>query len=246
MAMSGACAGTVIPQAANGIPSGLYALGGTVLGGVAWSGFLAGHVSRRAAAASASSTSNPAQPKLTVYERAGVSRDAAFAVFETLCLGAVWAMALYEPDRSRALFRPATGGLLIGLAQLVSMLSRKTMVGTSTAYEEAGKLFWWLVAGAKGAAPTLKNILFVGGMAAGAHALAAAWPEFAPAQTARADQIAPLVAVAGGFFLAVGSRVSGGCTSGHGISGMSMFSTSSFVTIGAMFGTAALLLPLFD
>jgi uncharacterized membrane protein YedE/YeeE len=52
-------------------------------------------------------------------------------------------------------------------------------------------------------------------------------------------------AILGGITLIVGSRVAGGCTSGHGISGMSMLSVASFVTVGGMFaggmGSAAAL-----
>jgi uncharacterized membrane protein YedE/YeeE len=43
-------------------------------------------------------------------------------------------------------------------------------------------------------------------------------------------------AIGGGILLSIGSRMAGGCTSGHGISGMSMLSISSFVTVAAMFG----------
>ena len=42
-------------------------------------------------------------------------------------------------------------------------------------------------------------------------------------------------AMVGGAALIVGARAAGGCTSGHGISGMSALSKASFVTIGAMF-----------
>jgi len=39
----------------------------------------------------------------------------------------------------------------------------------------------------------------------------------------------------GGTLMILGSRIAGGCTSGHGISGMSMGAKSSFVTVTAMF-----------
>jgi uncharacterized membrane protein YedE/YeeE len=51
--------------------------------------------------------------------------------------------------------------------------------------------------------------------------------------------------VVGGVLLTIGSRIAGGCTSGHGISGMSLLSVSSFISVGAMFaggmGLAAIL-----
>jgi uncharacterized membrane protein YedE/YeeE len=58
--------------------------------------------------------------------------------------------------------------------------------------------------------------------------------------------IAPLQALLGGVSLAMGARIGGGCTSGHGISGMATLGRSSFVTVAAMFAagiaSAALLL----
>lgn len=42
-------------------------------------------------------------------------------------------------------------------------------------------------------------------------------------------------AIAGGIALTIGGRLAGGCTSGHGISGMSMLSIASFITVAAMF-----------
>jgi uncharacterized membrane protein YedE/YeeE len=44
----------------------------------------------------------------------------------------------------------------------------------------------------------------------------------------------------GGCFLVFGARLAGGCTSGHGISGLSIFSVSSLVTISSMFITATI------
>ncbi|CRK25344.1 hypothetical protein BN1723_003251 [Verticillium longisporum] len=292
MALAGACPGTVIPQAAVGVPSGLYALFGTLIGGIAWSGFISSRAAR------AESRAPAENPKLTVQERLGISSTAIFTIFEAICavalytagtasapsryaainpalgglciglaqlfsmlerLGisstaiftifeAICAVALYAagtasaPSRYAAI-NPALGGLCIGLAQLFSMLVRKTMVGVSTAYEEAGKHFFWLAEGASGPRPGAKNLLFAAGVGAGARLLTS-WD---PAFKAGVSDITvdPLLAVAGGVCLAVGSRLAGGCTSGHGISGMSMFSTSSFVTIVSMFGAGALFMPLF-
>jgi uncharacterized membrane protein YedE/YeeE len=42
----------------------------------------------------------------------------------------------------------------------------------------------------------------------------------------------------GGLFLVFGARLAGGCTSGHGISGISTFSKGSFLTISVMFFSA--------
>src|SRR5204862_6892357 len=56
--------------------------------------------------------------------------------------------------------------------------------------------------------------------------------------TGETVKISKLAAVVGGFMMAVGSRIAGGCTSGHGISGMAQFGISSFVSVSAMFASA--------
>jgi uncharacterized membrane protein YedE/YeeE len=59
-------------------------------------------------------------------------------------------------------------------------------------------------------------------------------------------EITTLRAIGGGAIMLFGSRLAGGCTSGHGISGMSMLSISSFVSVAAMFiggmGLAAIII----
>lgn len=247
MALSGACPGTVVSQAATAVPSGLYALAGAALGGIVWSGFLSDAIARRVASsqratASASASAVTPPPALTIYERLGVSYTTALVVFEAACAAAVFA----SPVSSRyAALAPALGGVMIGLSQLFSVLSRKTMLGVSTSYDELGKYFWWLARGdaVRGVSPpSNKNLLFVAGVAAGSWGLVTLDPRFAPVP--KEVSVEPVAAVLGGFLLAVGSRVSGGCTSGHGLSGMSMFSTSSLITMVAMFGVGALAMPL--
>jgi uncharacterized membrane protein YedE/YeeE len=45
-----------------------------------------------------------------------------------------------------------------------------------------------------------------------------------------------MLSMFGGVFLVWGSRLAGGCTSGHGISGLGQLSVASLVTVAAMFG----------
>jgi len=51
-----------------------------------------------------------------------------------------------------------------------------------------------------------------------------------------AAQVTPWKAVLGGVAMVFGARLAGGCTSGHGISGMATFAVASFITVAAMFG----------
>ncbi|KAK1974881.1 YeeE/YedE family protein [Colletotrichum cereale] len=239
MALSGSCPGTVLAQIAVGTGSGIYVLAGAVLAGIAWTGSLQRLITSNAAAA------EPENPRLTVHERVGASRAAAFVGLETLYAGVVYASLKYTPASPRAVVAPAAGGLLIGLAQLFSLLTRKSMLGVSTSYDEIGRYFWWAVRGGgeKGKPASYSNILFSASLAGGAWALAKTYPDLVLG--AAEPVISPSLAAAGGFLIGLGSRIAGGCTSGHGLSGVSVFSTSSFVTLMSMFGAGALVAPYF-
>ncbi|KAK2023064.1 YeeE/YedE family protein [Colletotrichum zoysiae] len=237
MALSGSCPGTVLAQIAVGTGSGIYVLAGAALAGIAWTGSLQGLVTSNAGAA------GPENPRLTVHERLGVSRAAAFVGLEALYAGVIYASWRHTP--AATVISPAVGGLLIGLAQLFSLLARKSMLGVSTSYDEIGRYFWWAVRGGgeKGKPASYSNILFSASLAAGAWAIAKAYPELA---FGAAEQVvSPSLAAAGGFLIGLGSRIAGGCTSGHGLSGVSVFSTASFVTVMSMFGAGALVAPYF-
>ncbi|KAK6219522.1 YeeE/YedE family protein [Colletotrichum tabaci] len=239
MAISGSCPGTVLAQIAVGTKSGVYVLAGAAAAGIAWTGSLQKLITSNTAAA------GPENPRLTVYERVGVSRAVTFVGFEALFAGIVYATMKYTPASPYAVVAPTVGGLVIGLAQLFSLLTRKSMLGVSTSYDEIGRYFWWAARGGgeKGKPASYGNILFSASLAAGAWALAKAYPDFAlgAADTA----VSPSLAAAGGFLIGLGSRIAGGCTSGHGLSGVSVFSTASFVTVISMFGAGALVAPYF-
>ncbi len=54
------------------------------------------------------------------------------------------------------------------------------------------------------------------------------------------------MAIAGGFLLAVGARIAGGCTSGHGISGTILMSVGSWIALMSFFvGGMMIALPIF-
>lgn len=54
--------------------------------------------------------------------------------------------------------------------------------------------------------------------------------------TALETSVVPVQALFGGAVMAFGASMAGGCTSGHGISGLVTFSLASLVSVGAMFG----------
>mmetsp|Transcript_42376 Transcript_42376/g.106919 ORF Transcript_42376/g.106919 Transcript_42376/m.106919 type:complete len:311 (+) Transcript_42376:140-1072(+) len=72
----------------------------------------------------------------------------------------------------------------------------------------------------------------VGGVMAGAFLSSHLSGSFA---SASALAQSPLLSLLGGFLIVGGSRLADGCTSGHGISGMSSLALTSFVAVPAMF-----------
>ncbi|KAK8105987.1 hypothetical protein PG999_009346 [Apiospora kogelbergensis] len=227
MALSGACAGTVFAQNGAGVRSSFYALGGAMVGGIVWTGFLRPALQRR---------QKPSSPKeLTVDRQMGWGRGVTLALLETVFVAVIGAVATSHITHTRGPVHPIAGGLLIGLAQLFSILLRKSMLGTSTSFEEFGDYFWWLVGGAKRPSrpSSCKNIVFAASLALGSFLVSLRFP--AMIRGPGVDASSPARVALGGAMLAMGSRMAGGCTSGHGISGISLMSISSLVTVAAMF-----------
>lgn len=229
MGLSGACPGTLLTQVAVGIQTGYFALLGAVLGGIVWTGFLSKAVKKRIAERGIKGEVS------TLDQNLGLSKTTTAVLLQTLCIGFIASTTVYFPQPPEAKVLGFVGGLLIGSAQLFSIVTRKSMLGVSTSYEEAGNWFWWLFEG--GSKPGYKNIVFASGVAGGAYALPWLVPQLIERPIA---EVNPLLATIGGVLMAVGSRMAGGCTSGHGISGISLLSTSSIITIVSMFVAGAL------
>jgi len=264
MALGGSCPGTVLAQIGAGIWSnGLPTLVGAMLAGIFWTGYLRPWLLLRTCKCEEGSKKERSK---TVHEALGISRYVATAAFEGLLGAAVagltWLSIASRPSSlpdgsapwsetiARAT-RPVAGGLLIGLAQLASLLLRGSAVGVSAAYEDAGEFVWWPFyspesesdskSGSVSAKrPILKSssILFATGIVFGSRVLAVLAPGLL--DTSGIPDIPVWQAVLGGFLMVTGARVAGGCTSGHGITGMSLLSVSSFVTIGSALAVGVL------
>ncbi|KAI9171010.1 UPF0394 membrane protein [Paramyrothecium foliicola] len=235
MALSGAGPEILLAQAAGGLKSGLYALGGAIVGGIAWTGFLSGWTKRRKEEAGVKAET------VTMGDQFGLSNDAMLLVFETTCLGAVAASVMHSPEPLNVQTRWIIGGVCIGVAQLVSLVSRRSLMGISGAYEEMGSYFWWLASGLKATSkPSHQNILFAVGTVAGALATGRMFPAL---MSHTPTGSSPLLAALGGALMTVGSRMAGGCTSGHGLSGLALLSTSSIVTMESTFAAGLLVAP---
>lgn len=188
-----------------------------------------------------------------VADLAGTSRTILTLVVYLAALAALVAAAAAAgaPSAAPSALHPAAGGLAVGLAQLASLLLRGSLLGVSACYEQLGDWLAYLYlslclhllpgGGRAGPRPAASALLFSGAMVAGARALARARPGWAAGggSSMSTAGVSPPGAFVGGFLMAVGSRVGGGCTSGHGISGMGLMSVSSFVSMFATFAAAA-------
>lgn len=231
MALSGSCPGTLFAQMAAGVHTGFYALNGAVIGGVIYTGFISRNLVDRRQALKLKGEAT------SIHTQLGIPRAAAIVLFEAAFVAVIAATTLYTPRFPGTKMPGAVGGLLIGLSQLFSLFTRRSMVGISGSYEEIGNLFWWRVKGEQQTKPkSLQNVLFAVSAGVGAFALAKLFPEF----TARpAFEATPALATLGGALMVIGARLAGGCTSGHGISGISLLSTSSVITIASTFAAGS-------
>lgn len=233
MALTGACPGTVLVQLALGYESARYVALGGVLGGAAF--VAAGNKLKRSrtTVAQDGSVKDNAVKSHTIMQKLQVSEERAVLVYETLLISAIAFVdkAGLSKNRDDVLFDPVRGGMLIGLAQAMSVLLSKKTLGISSAYAElASKIF--ALAKGNASAGGMSNIIFALGVMAGTKLTSFYVSTIQDSEV----HISVLQSMFGGFVGIFGARMAGGCTSGHGISGMSTLSISSFVTVAGMFG----------
>lgn len=125
------------------------------------------------------------------------------------------------------------GGLLIGLAAAIMLLGLGRIAGVSGLAARATGI-------ADTGAPRNVAIAFVLGLPLGAFLISLA---LGTVQVSFPDTIWPLII--GGLLVGYGTRLGSGCTSGHGVCGLSrlsprsmvataMFMASGFVTVGLL------------
>jgi hypothetical protein len=148
---------------------------------------------------------------------------------------------------------PYVAGAVIGLLQIPTFLLMDTALGASSSFVTVGahlaafvdpgvekiKYFtshmwgaknWWQVAVVIGIA--IGAFLSMRLSGARRPTISAVWPR--AMGTTSLWTRAP-VAFLGGFIMLLGARIAGGCTSGHGISGIAQLSVGSTVAVAAMF-----------
>lgn len=109
------------------------------------------------------------------------------------------------------------GGLMIGLAAALMLLGAGRIAGVSGMFARALGL-------TKSGTPWVMAILFVGGLVLGAAIFNGG---FGPVEATFPPSMAILIV--GGLITGFGTRMGSGCTSGHGVCGMSRLSRRSLV-----------------
>lgn len=230
MALSGACPGTVLVQLAHRIPSANATAAGALLGAALYIWF---DDRRKETQPGAEGERNACRK--TISDVSNVPEVAIYPLF-----GVVIAVMLRftRAGSERSLALPVAGGFLIGCAQAMSLLLTRSPLGVSTAYEHLSRHILNALRGEIGAKPSLlsKPITFSLGIVAGSMALLARNLSFGNAEYESA--IPAWQAFIGGVIMTFGARLGGGCTSGHGLSGLSAMSTSSLITVAAMFSAS--------
>lgn len=242
MALTGACPGTVLVQLVTGVRSGWAVFAGGLLGGVLYSRLSGSFRGKRPTAAVEAD-------KLALHTKFGIDTRRAILAYEAACLALITLVTVFGPKSPFVPVHPLIGGVLIGGAQAASLLLTGNPVGVSTAYEQAGWYFWRAYNSVLGRGPkdtpppSTKSVFFATGIAAGSWLMAQSLP-FVAAETG--SQVSLARGLMGGCIMVLGARLAGGCTSGHGISGMSLLSVASIITVASMFaggiGLAAVIL----
>lgn len=120
------------------------------------------------------------------------------------------------------------GGLLIGLATALFVLGNGRVAGIAGIVASPLRA----VLGGTGLAPERTRLLFLAGLLLAPWL----WRLFAPLPAVTVD-VGGLGLVAAGLLVGVGVRMGNGCTSGHGVCGLSRLSLRSLVNVLAFMGT---------
>lgn len=193
-------------------------------------------------------------------------RWVASAAATTLITQAPRAAAAIEttPIREAAAWSPYLVGALIGVLSMLTFYVSNKPIGVSTAYARIAGMLGKLVARRhtksleyfQETRPVIEwEVMLLVGVLLGAFVAAFSGNQWTgewlpPLWQARfgADSIGLRLAAAfaGGALMALGARLAGGCTSGHGISGTLQLSLGSWIAVICFFlGGMAVAMPMF-
>jgi len=119
------------------------------------------------------------------------------------------------------------GGLLIGLATALYLLGNGRVAGITGIVASPLRA----LLSRSSLAPETPRLAFIVGLLLAPWL----WRLFAPLPAASVD-VGPLALLGAGLLVGVGTRMANGCTSGHGVCGLSRFSLRSLVNVLAFMG----------
>ena len=119
------------------------------------------------------------------------------------------------------------GGLLIGLASALYLLGNGRIAGIAGIVASPLRA----LVSRNSLAPEQTRLVFIAGLLAAPTI----WRLFAPLPVATLDVGTPAL-LAAGLLVGFGARLGNGCTSGHGVCGLSRFSLRSLVNVGVFMG----------
>mmetsp|Transcript_10936 Transcript_10936/g.12497 ORF Transcript_10936/g.12497 Transcript_10936/m.12497 type:complete len:398 (+) Transcript_10936:165-1358(+) len=254
MAISGACPGTVFAQIGGdpGLRTGLISLGG-IMGTICF-----GYAEKKLRARNEDFLSKSQDPN-TGHE--SLLNSLAVAAVATMA-GIIYVVDRLRPWQGEMnqviqgsvenvnpwlVWDPLLAGIVVGACQIPSILSSGGSFGMSSGWVIPSYFFASLIdSNVDENAPYLKKyvysifanwqLLTAIGAIIGSYISSTLFPT--PTLSSQALQFqrsAGLSDFIGGFLLLVGARIGGGCTSGHGLSGIGLISTSSVVSVASMF-----------
>ena len=123
--------------------------------------------------------------------------------------------------------KPLIGGMLIGLSAAILMLTKGRIAGISGIVEgvlrpKGGDVMW--------------RVIFLAGLLVGGMVMAMMLPERFDLTTNRTIEMT----VVAGVMVGIGVHIGCGCTSGHGVCGISRISVRSLVAVPTFMATGAL------
>ena len=127
------------------------------------------------------------------------------------------------------------GGLVIGFATLLFVLGNGRVAGISGIVGGALQA----LLGGQGMRDNAVRWLFLGGLVAAPWV----WRLFAPLPATQVD-VGWLAVIAAGLLVGVGVRMGNGCTSGHGVCGLSRLSLCSLANVLAFMGSGVVTVTL--
>jgi uncharacterized membrane protein YedE/YeeE len=259
MTIAGACPGTVIAQIAVGVENARW----TIAGGL-FASFLYGYFDswitekthhkygKKGDVASVDKFAGGVVKPTIIFSGILTALVAGVEMYrpymddfaKSLPVASQGTLASWGLSLSAKMWAPEVAGVVIGLLQLPSMYLIGTTLGTSSSYCSIAGCFACAVDKdvdkhakyLKGYIGGLNN-LWQGGVVAGIFLGASISQRMGHAYDSDilANDISPLTAFIGGGMLLFGARIAGGCTSGHGISGIPQMNIPSLVTVACMF-----------